>query len=225
VERRRRVRLPAELRRTRDRLRRLTESLRASLATGEGDEGGTLASYDNHPADSASTVARRETDLGIWTGLDGRLVETHRAVAKWREGSYGLCDRCGAPIDRDRLAARPESVLCLACAEEAEAARTRPLAGEVGVRAPLARRLDGEDTLSAELERWGSSDTPQDVPPTVDYDAMDGGAEAAAGLVEPVEGSVGESGDPLPHYLRGRWRRKGQSVARLTTERDPDQPT
>jgi DnaK suppressor protein len=217
--------MPANLRQTRDRLSRLTESLRAGLATGEGDESGTTASYDNHPADSASTVARRETALGLWTGLDGRLVEAERAIAKWEEGSYGRCDRCGAPIDPDRLAARPESVLCLRCAEEAEAARTRPAAGEVGIRPALGRRLDGEDALSAELERWGSSDTPQDLPPAVDYDAMDGGAETSAGLVEPVEASVSGSGDPLPNYLRGRWRRKGKSVARLTTEEEPDRPT
>jgi DnaK suppressor protein len=39
-----------------------------------------------------------------------------RALAKLAEGSYGVCDGCGGPIAADRLAAAPESVLCIDCA-------------------------------------------------------------------------------------------------------------
>ena len=36
-----------------------------------------------------------------------------RALAKLAEGSYGVCDGCGEPIAPARLAAAPESVLCI----------------------------------------------------------------------------------------------------------------
>jgi RNA polymerase-binding transcription factor DksA len=39
-----------------------------------------------------------------------------RALEKLDEGTYGLCDRCGALIPEERLEARPWSVLCVRCA-------------------------------------------------------------------------------------------------------------
>ena len=39
-----------------------------------------------------------------------------RALAKVEDGTYGLCDRCGALIPEERLEARPWSVLCVRCA-------------------------------------------------------------------------------------------------------------
>jgi DnaK suppressor protein len=42
-----------------------------------------------------------------------------RALAKLAEGSYGVCDGCGAPIAPARLGAAPESVLCIECARHA----------------------------------------------------------------------------------------------------------
>ncbi|MBA7707673.1 RNA polymerase-binding transcription factor DksA [subsurface metagenome] len=34
---------------------------------------------------------------------------------KCDEGTYGLCDACGQPIDPARLEALPEASLCLSC--------------------------------------------------------------------------------------------------------------
>jgi len=48
--------------------------------------------------------------------LEGGLLRTERALAKLDEGTYGICDRCGAPIPAGRLRAMPDSVLCVACA-------------------------------------------------------------------------------------------------------------
>jgi DnaK suppressor protein len=42
-----------------------------------------------------------------------------RALAKLAEGSYGVCDGCGEAIAPGRLAAAPESVLCIECARRA----------------------------------------------------------------------------------------------------------
>ena len=42
------------------------------------------------------------------------------ALAKFEDGSYGLCEACGQPIGSSRLLARPEARLCIACQTRAE---------------------------------------------------------------------------------------------------------
>lgn len=50
--------------------------------------------------------------------LAGKLADVRRALEKLDEGSYGLCDRCGASIPEERLDARPSSVYCVRCSAE-----------------------------------------------------------------------------------------------------------
>ena len=50
------------------------------------------------------------------SSLEITLARTERALAKLDEGSYGICDGCGATIDEARLAALPDSVFCVTCA-------------------------------------------------------------------------------------------------------------
>jgi RNA polymerase-binding transcription factor DksA len=38
-----------------------------------------------------------------------------RALEKFDDGTYGICDRCGAAIPDERLEARPSSVRCVRC--------------------------------------------------------------------------------------------------------------
>jgi RNA polymerase-binding transcription factor DksA len=40
-----------------------------------------------------------------------------RAIDK---GKYGICERCGQPIDPARLEVRPDATLCLNCQREVE---------------------------------------------------------------------------------------------------------
>jgi len=61
-------------------------------------------------------------------GTDQLLMELERrelrrllvAQQRLRDGRLGVCRRCGGEIDPQRLAVRPESVLCVACASEIE---------------------------------------------------------------------------------------------------------
>ena len=46
-----------------------------------------------------------------------RLVRIGTALDRIRQGTYGLCVRCKAPIDPARLDAFPEVLLCVACAD------------------------------------------------------------------------------------------------------------
>jgi DnaK suppressor protein len=41
------------------------------------------------------------------------LDKIGKAMSKIDDGSYGLCDRCGKPIERARLKALPYANLCL----------------------------------------------------------------------------------------------------------------
>jgi DnaK suppressor protein len=56
------------------------------------------------------------------------LREVVRARARLAEGTYGLCDACGEPIDPRRLRAQPMALRCQRCQAEAEA-RARWAAG------------------------------------------------------------------------------------------------
>jgi RNA polymerase-binding transcription factor DksA len=44
-----------------------------------------------------------------------QLVRVERALHKFEEGTYGLCDLCGQPIGAERLEALPEADLCYRC--------------------------------------------------------------------------------------------------------------
>ena len=44
-----------------------------------------------------------------------QLAEVEHALHKFEDGTYGLCDSCGQPIDPARLEALPQASLCLSC--------------------------------------------------------------------------------------------------------------
>ena len=43
------------------------------------------------------------------------LGDIEHALAKYRSGTYGICDRCGNAIEAGRMEALPQASLCLAC--------------------------------------------------------------------------------------------------------------
>ena len=48
------------------------------------------------------------------------LSKIDKALAKIEEGTFGVCEDCGATIHPKRLEARPETNLCIKCKEEQE---------------------------------------------------------------------------------------------------------
>jgi DnaK suppressor protein len=83
---------------------------------------GSAQGFGKRIGDGTTEAISRLTDIGVGHSLEGSLLRTERALAKLDEGSYGICDNCGRPIEKARLRAMPDSVLCLACA----AAERRP---------------------------------------------------------------------------------------------------
>jgi len=68
---------------------------------------GDLTHYDQHPADQASEMFEREKDLAILQGLEVDLAEIEAALRRLDEGTYGVDEVTGDPIDPARLEARP----------------------------------------------------------------------------------------------------------------------
>ena len=85
-------------------------------------ERGTAQGFGKRIGDGTTEAVGRLTEIGVGRSLESTLARTERALAKLDEGTYGTCDACGRPIEPARLRARPDSVLCLACA----AAERRP---------------------------------------------------------------------------------------------------
>ena len=56
-----------------------------------------------------------EKRLTLEKRIREQLAEVEHALQKFEEGTYGLCDNCGQPIDPARLEALPQAALCLKC--------------------------------------------------------------------------------------------------------------
>lgn len=65
-------------------------------------------------------VYEREKYLALVRRLEQKLAEIDYALRTAQKGTYGICERCGKPIDPERLAALPETTLCVKCKNDLE---------------------------------------------------------------------------------------------------------
>ena len=92
-----------------------TTSLAISLEEESGDE-----AYDQHEADVGTVTLSREMDLSLQGNTEHLLTQVNRALEKIEEGTYGICDRGGEPIEEGRLQAAPYATLCMKHQKELE---------------------------------------------------------------------------------------------------------
>ena len=85
-----------------------------------------VAGYDDDLVDVATETFEREKELALESSVQGMLEMVEGALQKIREGTYGICEGCGNPIDGNRLRAIPYARLCIRCKEKEE--RTRIVA-------------------------------------------------------------------------------------------------
>jgi len=71
-------------------------------------------------ADSAHSTAERARVLSVMKALRANLRWVNRALTKMDLGTYGVCERCGRPIDVERLEALPWAILCIDCKQKGE---------------------------------------------------------------------------------------------------------
>ncbi|SFP49228.1 TraR/DksA family transcriptional regulator [Actinomadura madurae] len=79
----------------------------ASTQTGVDDE------HDPEGATIAFERARIDASL---SRARTHLTDIDDALRRLDQGTYGICEQCGAPIAAERLTARPATRTCLACA-------------------------------------------------------------------------------------------------------------
>jgi DnaK suppressor protein len=65
-------------------------------------------------------LAEREKNLALLMVMERKLESVNMALRAIDKGRYGICERCGEPIDPARLEVRPDATLCLDCQREVE---------------------------------------------------------------------------------------------------------
>ena len=68
-------------------------------------------------------IQRQQIAQATLRNQEQRLNLVQAALNTLKDGEYGVCRRCDMPIDLGRLKARPETSLCIECAEELEQRR------------------------------------------------------------------------------------------------------
>jgi len=104
----------------RTRLQAEEVELQTQLTTIEEDTFATTQSemvgdvgLDDESADAGTATFEREKDLSIENNVRDLLQKISRALKRIDAGTYGTCDRCGKPIEKQRIKALPYVDLCI----------------------------------------------------------------------------------------------------------------
>jgi RNA polymerase-binding protein DksA len=68
---------------------------------------------DDESADAGTATFEREKDLSIEQNVRDLLAKIDRALKRMDDGVYGICERCGKPIEKARIKALPYVDLCI----------------------------------------------------------------------------------------------------------------
>jgi len=60
-------------------------------------------------------LVEREKVMALVQSLERKIESIEYALRQAQEGTYGICERCGEPIDPARLEVVPEATLCVQC--------------------------------------------------------------------------------------------------------------
>src|SRR3954451_5830171 len=89
-----------------DELNRLRESMQVEVDI-EVDEGD-------------AEVFECEKNAVLIFVLESRIQDIQSALRSIEKGNYGICARCGKPIEPGRLEIKPDATLCVSCQQEIE---------------------------------------------------------------------------------------------------------
>ena len=78
-------------------------------------DNGQVGSYPRSDDELASDNLESWKSAALEKRIREQLVEVERALRKFEEGTYGLCDACNQPIEPERLEAIPQANLCVNC--------------------------------------------------------------------------------------------------------------
>ncbi|MBN1394797.1 MAG: TraR/DksA C4-type zinc finger protein [Pirellulales bacterium] len=92
----------------------------AALKKSRSEANGDLSSMPIHMADIGSDNFEQEFTLSLMENEGDTLSQIETSLERIEEGTYGLCEECGAKIPKNRLNAIPYATLCIRCAEQQE---------------------------------------------------------------------------------------------------------
>lgn len=76
--------------------------------------------FTEESGEGAGKFAEQEREVSLTLKLMDLREKLQRSLEKLKKGTYGLCERCGQPIDRARLEALPYAELCIQCKRREE---------------------------------------------------------------------------------------------------------
>ncbi len=91
---------------------RLLEQVTSLRGNGDRERGGGCG---NHMADDATETYEYSKDLSLERNEASLLWLVEHALEKFEQGTFGICESCGTPIDRARLQALPYVLYCMEC--------------------------------------------------------------------------------------------------------------
>lgn len=106
-----RERLEAELHQALRRLAGLTGDFDEVVAASRDSN-----ADDEHDPEGATIAFERSQVAALVLQVRGHVAEVEAAVQRLECGTYGICERCGQPIPKARLEARPAARTCVRCA-------------------------------------------------------------------------------------------------------------
>jgi len=102
-------------------------------------------------ADAATDSYDRDCALALLSSAQEALYRIDQALARIADGTYGICELSGEPIERGRLKTIPWTRFSLAAQAQLEARgmANRPQLGKLG---SCLKGLDSEEPVEEELE-------------------------------------------------------------------------
>ena len=92
--------------------KQLEELEESSFSSPQSDMTGE-AGFDEEFADAGTATFERERDLSIENNVRDLLGKIDKALGRIDAGTFGICERCGKPIERARMKALPYANLCI----------------------------------------------------------------------------------------------------------------
>ena len=93
--------------------RQAAEIEESSFGGGQSELAGDLSSFDEEFADAGTATFEREKDLSLTNNIRDLTEKIDHAIELMDQGTYGLCERCGKPIEKARIKALPYATLCI----------------------------------------------------------------------------------------------------------------
>ena len=89
-----------------------------ALRSTGGEASGSLSNAPLHMADLGTDNFEQEFAFTLLQNQEQALDEIREALERIRQGTFGRCEECGAPIPKARLQAVPYARHCVECARK-----------------------------------------------------------------------------------------------------------